>query len=452
MKLCVRYATHIFLLAAVCVLSTSRLQASIIDGLAKYAKDPVSGVISDAKKVASDLISQGENAGNGMMTHGGMELEALTQSAINGLGSDLNKTVGDLSVGEQQVILSLVSLQDQVKQLGDTAYDLKDTTVVDLTAWQSGWVFAHTPNFFVQSIRGTGFLPQPGDYHITVTAYGFGESSDSSAEITGTLNGAPVQFSEVDQTSQRGKAIIAIPNAAIAPLFSSDKLTVATLTLNVKLSRKKFLHTQINNYSFPVHLLLYPSKVAIINVKITEPSFGWVAIGDVDSPPVYSDDRDGCKYCDTKCTSKKNTTIPVAGVHAPPVVGDQKITGATLDCRSANLCAFTVRYTYHIVENGGRVNASWESCTHTALYYVHAAVQQYEQTGTTETAKTVDLDINNPQVVTLPDQTSLIVVNVTSFTKQQYSLVYPQKDPHSIVTLTWQPHTHNFVLTAIPPA
>jgi len=436
----------------VAMLSVLPAQGSVISGLEDYAKDPAKGVISDIQKTGSNLIEQGNNDANGLIVHGGMEIDAATRSAIIGLGGDLDKTVGDLTQGEQEVILSLLNLQNQMKGLTNTAYDLKDTTMVDLTAWESGWVFAHTPDFFVQSIRGTALLPQPGDYHITVTAYGFGTSSDSRADISGTINGNAVQFSEIDQTSQRGQAILAVPNATLAPLFASNKLITVELMLKVKLSRKKFLHTSVNNYQFPIYLLLYPPQVATVTVATTAPTYGWVSIGNVESPVVTTPDTNGCKYCDTSCTSKNNTTVVVPGMHTPPLVGDEKIVSGSLDCRSANLCAYTARTNINIVDNSSRANATWEACTHPAQYVLEAQVQQWKQTGSSSTSATKVLAIDNPQVVTIPDNASLIIINVTSFTKQTYSMVYPQVDPHSVLTANMQAGTSNLVLTAIPPA
>src|SRR6185312_1717350 len=61
-----------------------------------------------------------------------------------------------------QALLTVLQLENKAGQIKDVAYDLRDTTVVDLTDWQSHWSFASTPGFMVQSIRGTALLPQAG--------------------------------------------------------------------------------------------------------------------------------------------------------------------------------------------------------------------------------------------------------------------------------------------------
>ena len=137
------------------------------------------------------------------------------------LGNDLSKNIGQLNTAEQQALVALVKLQKSIKVDLDKAYDLKDTTVVDLTQWESGWWIAHTPDFYVETIKNTAFLPQPGDYHVTIIAYGFGINAESKADVSATLEGTPLKFAEVDQ-SKNGVAIMAIPNDVLNAYFQPN--------------------------------------------------------------------------------------------------------------------------------------------------------------------------------------------------------------------------------------
>ena len=122
--------------------------------------------------------------------------------------------------------------------------------MVDLTEWQRGWVFAHAPDFLLKSIQGTALLPQPGDYQSTTTAVRAKEFAltDLSRRLTATLDGKPLQLSEVDQVSKDASAILSIPNAALAPLFAADALKVVTVTLDVAVTRKHFLGSHTNTH------------------------------------------------------------------------------------------------------------------------------------------------------------------------------------------------------------
>ena len=425
---------------------------TVISEIAQYAKDPASKVISDFQNAGGQLIDQGQAAGNGMITHAGMELDAASRNAVIGMGADLDKQVGNLTQGEQAVILSLQRLQDQGKKLTDGAYNLKDTTVVDLTSWEHNWIFAHTPDFFVQSIRGTALLPQPGDYQVSLIALGLGEASDSKAEITATLNDKAFQFASVDQTSQRGQAILTLPNAAIAPLFAPDKLALANLKITVKLSRKKIFGWKTHSYDFPVKLLLYPARIATVNVTMTAPDYDWVSIGDTPSQVVLSPDKNGCKYCDPSCTAKNSVDTVVPGVHTPLAVGDERIISATQSCTPNNLCQYVSRQNIAVIDNGARARMTWETCSGPASFQLHGATQQWQLVGSKTTSEKVALAIDDPQVVQLPDGVTLIVVEVTSFTKQHYKLILPQNDPHSIISAQRQPATANLVISAVPPS
>ena len=101
--------------------------------------DPAKGTIDDAKKAASDLLAEAQRTGNGLESNLASQLDAVAQSALLLLGNDLSKNIGQLNTAEQQALVALVKLQKSIKVDLDKAYDLKDTTVVDLTQWESGW-------------------------------------------------------------------------------------------------------------------------------------------------------------------------------------------------------------------------------------------------------------------------------------------------------------------------
>ncbi|HKV92348.1 MAG TPA: hypothetical protein VJW20_07350 [Candidatus Angelobacter sp.] len=435
------------LLCAIC-----SANASVGDKLKDIAKEPAKPVLDEIEKKAQNLIAQGQQVGNGIISHGGMELDAATRSAILGLGDDVGKTVENLTAGEQAVIISLRELETKVQGLKDTAYDLRDTTVVDLTEWESGWIFAHTPDFFVQSIKGTALLPQAGNYHITVTAYGFGQSSDSKAEITGSVDGKPVKFADVDQTSERGNAIIGLPNDTFSSMFSKDSLKIVTLDLNVTISRKHFFGWKSHSYQFPVKLLLYPAQIAAATVHVTAPKFGWVAVQDVLSAPIITADRDGCKYCDPSCAANNALDVVVPGGHNPQIPGDEHITSAQLECTSGSICAFNCRNSVNVTANGTRAVASWSTSSHPTQWFLRGKVEQWQQTGNTVSDQDIKLNIDTPIVINLPEKYSLITVDVTSFTKQKYTLVLPTNDSHGTVSAVVQPATQNLVLSALLPS
>jgi len=256
--------------------------------------DPAKGTIDDAKKAASDLLAEAQRTGNGLESNLASQLDAVAQSALLLLGNDLSKNIGQLNTAEQQALVALVKLQKSIKVDLDKAYDLKDTTVVDLTQWESGWWIAHTPDFYVETIKNTAFLPQPGDYHVTIIAYGFGINAESKADVSATLEGTPLKFAEVDQ-SKNGVAIMAIPNDALNAYFQPNSLKVVTLNLSITISRHHFLGWRSNHYEFPVHLTLYPAQVATAILHVSTPIYKWVDVGDVLSPVYTTPDKNGCK-------------------------------------------------------------------------------------------------------------------------------------------------------------
>jgi hypothetical protein len=427
-------------------------RADVLDKLKDVAKQPVKPFLEEIEKTAQNLIAQGQQVGNGLISHGGMELDAATRTAILGLGANIDKNVESLTQGEQQIILGIRELQNRVKSLGDIAYDIKDTTVIDLTALLDGLPFTHAPDFFVQSIRGTAILPQPGNYHVSVNAFGFGESSDSKAEISAAIDGNPIKFVDIDQVTQRGKAILGLPNDAIAPLFDPNKLKVITLDLKVKISRKHFLvGWKSHDYQFPVKLLLYPAQVATATVHITAPKYAWVPVQDVLSAPIQTPERDGCKYCDPSCAANNALDVVVPGGHNPPVVGDERLVSGRVECTSGSICDFSCRFQYDITANGTRLTATFSTHSHPTQRLLRGKVEQWQETGSITDDKQVKLVVDSPIVVAVPEKYSLISLDIQSFTKQKYTLVLPTNDPHGLVTAALQPNGRNLVLTVAPP-
>lgn len=145
-----------------------------LKSLAGHAKDPVKGVIDDAQKAANDLLNSATMNGNALTSHAATEFLVVTQSARLALNDDLTKKVEDLNQDQLNILLSLDQTKQWATQQLSNIYDVKDTFVVDATRWESAWIFTHTPDFYVQSIRGTSFLPQAADFQVKMIAYGLG--------------------------------------------------------------------------------------------------------------------------------------------------------------------------------------------------------------------------------------------------------------------------------------
>lgn len=428
---------NILLTSVIVLLASAELcHADVVSDLSAYAKNPAKGIIDDAQKTAGNLISQAQGAGNGLVSHAGSELNTAAQSAILLLGNDINKKVEDLDAGEQNALVAILQLEQWANTQMGKAYDIKDTSVVDLTNWESHWLITKTPDFFVQSIRGTALLPEPGDYHITVTALGLGVSSESKASITASIDGRPIVLSDIDQTKQSGVAIIALPNASISPLFDQKVLVVKTLKLTVVLTRRHWYGSRTHSYDFPVYLTLYPKQVATVTVQVTTPTFGWVPAADVVSAPIVTQDKDGCKYCDSSCAANNALDVKVPGpASGPPVLNGERIVSANLECTTGSTCAFNGQQRVSIVSNGTEASATWVTCSHPTQWYLRAHAQVWEQTGSTSTNQTYDVLIDNPITVPIAANASLVTAGVKTFTGEAYSVILPGTDPHQVLSL-----------------
>jgi len=380
-------------------------------------KDPAKGTIDDAENAAQRLLVQAQQTGNGMLSNAASQLDAVAQSTLLILGNDLSKNIGQLNTAEQQALVSLEKLQKSINVDVSKVYDLKDTTVIDLTQWESQLPLTHTPDFFVQTIKNTAFLPEPGDYHVTVMAYGFGINSDSKADITATLEGAPLTFDEVDQ-SKNGVAILGIPNGALTPYFQASSLKVVTLNLGVTISRHRTLFGwHSNHYNFPIRLTLYPSQVASVTLHASTPVYKWVDVGDVLSNVYSTPEKNGCKG-GPDCRANNGTLDVrlVGALSGEPKPGAQRIASAVLQCNSGSICDFSGCQNISVVENGTHATATWCTWSHPTQWQLRGHVQEWRQVGTQVNDTQAVVDVDHPATLALPAAYSLLILDVKAFT------------------------------------
>lgn len=450
-----RLANYTAIFLAVLIALTFTTSAFCIDLGDLNPKDPAKGTIDDAEAAAQRLLAQAQATGNGLLSNAASQLDAVAQSAALVLGSDINKNIGQLNQAEQVALVGLAKLQSSININVSQAYDLRDTTIVDLTQWESNIPFVHRPDFFVQTIKNTAFLPQPGDYHMTIIAYGLGPfNSDSKNVVTATLEGKPIALSEVDQT-QSGVAVISIPNAALSGYFGQDSLKVVTLGLSVKLSRRHFLGWHSNQYSFPIHLTLYPNQVATATLHISTPVYSWVDTGsDVLSAPYTTPEKNGCDG-NVACRANNGPLdVRVVGpLNGDPIPNGQRISSAVLECNSGSICAFAGCQQISTIDNSTHASATWCTWSHPTQWQLRGHVQEWRQVGTNVTDIPIVIAVDRPVTLPLPADHSLLVLDVKSFTKYVYTMVLPANDTHNLVDATLTgPQNDTLAVSAIPPA
>jgi hypothetical protein len=90
------------------------------------------------------------------------------------------------------------------------------------------------------------------------------------------------------------------------------------------------------------------------------------------------------------------------------------------------------------------------SWTHSQNFTLIGDVQEYRQTGTTVESHTFALTVDQPQAITVPDDNTLLTLEVNGYTGYKYILILPQADPHHLINSVPQGNTIAF--SAIVPA
>jgi hypothetical protein len=216
--------------------------------------------------------------------------------------------------------------------------------------------FTNVPEFFVQSVHGVSFLKQPSDYKITLDALNLGIQSDRRSEISVLLDQKPLTITTPDQ-SALNRAVITLPNSALAPYFQEDHLRTVPLVIRVTMTRigllQEFLHNS-KTYEIPVTLTLYPNLAATIALEVHYPHYDWVPIGqvpgDISAP---TPNKDGCQHWESGCAFESTVEVKVhSSQTTPPTQGDQRIEAYTLECvNGGGPCGCTRAASTNLIEH-----------------------------------------------------------------------------------------------------
>jgi hypothetical protein len=430
---CMRRSIHPLAMLVVLALPVSSFAVDFGD---LNPTDPAKGTIDHAEQAVQRLLAQAQQVGNGLESNAASQLDAIAQGTLLILGNDVTKQVKTLNTMELAALLGLEKATKSLNVDIQKAYDLRDTTIVDITQWKSGIPFTETPDFFIQTIHNTAFLPQPGDYHITLVGYGFGEVADLRTTITAQLEGHPVALSEVDQTTNYGTAIIAIPNASLQPLFRPTGLNIVTLSLSVTVSRKHFLTgSTTHQYTFPVHLTLYPPQLATATLHVTRPVNAWVDTGtDTLSAGYTTPEKGGCDGNPGCRANNGPIDIRVPGpLSGPTILGQQRIIEARLQCNSGSICNFSDCQQISIVDNATHASATWCTWSHPTQWQLRGHVQEFRTTGSQTSDQQIPIIVDHPVTVQFPSDYSLATLDVKTYTGFVYTMVLPANDSHNIV-------------------
>lgn len=410
----------------------ARPQVAAVGGVivTALAGRTVKSIIDDLRQTARGLLDQGTTAGHAMLTRAGNEGNVLAANAAFQLQGVMDKTFDKLNSQQKALLVETEKFRRDLKAIKPAVYDIKDTTVLDLNRFVQRIPFVDD-TLFIQAVRGIAYLPQDGDFTMSVYAP-IGVEADGETKVELFLDNRAVPLKALDMSSQRGVAKLTIANGVIAPRFQQRSLSTVPLTIKLTVTRNDgwwvFKKQKTLSLSAPIALTLYPRIAGTATVSAKLPTYVWNDIGTKDQTYQTPD-----RHCDKKCGGERTRgpnriEFSVPGGAPPYQVGYQRLTDARLDC-IGNPCAYSAVTAVGITDHDTRAYANWDTWSRPSTWRLRAKILQYAvSTEKDATPVTIDLEFDKLASAVLPKARNYTAVDVTTFTGKRYQILADQAD------------------------
>lgn len=418
--------------------TVSQGQVTLVAGA--LAGKQVSKIIADLKLTAVNLLSQADNTGNAMISHAANEANVLAQNLSFQFRDRLDQTFDRLDDAEKKLLIEAEAMRTSLAQVVDKAYDAKDTLAVDLNRLVDRFPFL-SKGFFLQSVRGIAYFPGAGDYKLKVTASTLGIDELVKTNVSMTIDGKPINDLQVDQSLQRGQAIITVPNAVISPKFSDSDLMLvkAVVTFNVERQRGiwPFKWTSKEGpFEVPLTFSLYPRTAAIVTPTARAPVYAWTPAGSV---AVSKDTPD--RHCDSDCRGERTRgpnriEMAVAGGNVQSVGYKRFVGTPSLVCvGGGSSCLYAGAQNTYITENAAKAVATWDTWSRPTTWTLTTAVEEYKMTADAPYAgESIKVLFGQPVILDYPKASTAKAIKIRTFTKNEYTILTGIADPKQIMS------------------
>ena len=418
--------------------TASQGQVTLVAGA--LAGKQVSKIIADLKLTAVNLLSQADNTGNAMISHAANEANVLAQNLSFQFSDRLDQTFDRLDDAEKKLLIEAEAMRTSLAQVVDKAYDAKDTLAVDLNLLLDRFPFL-SKGFFLQSVRGIAYFPGAGDYKLKVTASMLGIDELVKTNVSMTIDGKPLNDLQVDQSLQRGQAIITVPNAVISPKFSDTDLVLvkAVATFNVERQRGfwPFKWTSKEGpFEVPLTISLYPRTAATVTPTARAPVYAWTTAGSI---AVSKDTPD--RHCERRCNGEptrgpNRIEMTVAGGNVASIGSKRFVGTPALACTGGGAsCGYSGAQNTYITDNAARAVATWDTWSRPTTWTLTTAVEEYKMTADAPYAgESMKVLFGQPVILDYPKASTAKAIKIRTFTKNEYTILTGIADPKQILS------------------
>lgn len=401
----------------------------------------VSSIINDVRLTGVGLIDQAGATGNAIISRAGNEANVLAGNLDILFKEDVNLVFDKLSEERKLVLIEAEAVRRKLAAVKDTAYNLKDSAVLDLNSIIVGVPFIKD-EFFVQSVRGLSYLPQASNFRIQIaaTTLGIQEKVSTRLEVW-KKNGNSTRLLDgviVDQSQQRFFADLALPSKHFAEDFNDTELVLVPLIVRFIVERKKgwwiFSSLEKKIYDIPIYLNLFPRSAGTISMHTKRPTYAWVPAGTkTDTYPTPN------RHCKKKCGGEptrggNRIEFAVNGGPEPFKVGNKRLINPRYACVGGN-CGYSDSFRIALTENDTRLIFTWDTWSTSGTWEASADVLEYRVAGeASESTKPLQAYFGQILQIPVAADYTFGIAKVKMFTKQEYELQIGQPDTNGMLT------------------
>jgi len=400
----------------------------------------VSEIIQKTRETGADLIDQANHTGNALVARAANEANVLSENLSLLFQDNMDQVFDQLSEEKQLLLIEAEKIRQNITDVGNTAYEIKDTIALDLNALLSKVPFIED-KFFLQAVRGLSYLPQKSEYVIDIYGTTLGIQEDVSTNINvinkSEGNKVVIQNVRVDQSQQRFKAKIYIPNNELSGLIDDRTLKIVQLDLEFNINRKKrrwlFKRDVTEQVVIPIYISLFPRLAGTIKIESKVPTYDWKQVGSIEES--YQTPNRNCrKDCEGEPTRGGNRIdLSVSGGSQPYKVGYKQLRNLKHDCVGGN-CGYCDSFRRAITNYGTKAYATWDTWSTPGTWRLKADVFEYQVIGEKELhTAPVSLYFNKIAEVKVPKNITYGVVKVKTFTNDKYEIKLGTSDPKGLI-------------------
>lgn len=386
----------------------------------------VKDVLNKFRQDAELLLNQANSDGNALINRMGNEVNVAVGNADILLQKDLNKTVSQLSDQNSRIIIAIAQLNKTAHELANTAYNIKDATILDLRKILGDYLPFNKSYFYVQRIDGiTQLYNDQNDYIISIAGIGFGFDSEKfKSKIIGIDQMNAVEYSEVKNASNLSN--VTLKKEKINSLISNpSKITQLKLKLIIQVQRQTgviFHSWETKNFELPITLSIIPNTTPNIQVKYSMPKYDWVTIPDQD-PIVYSFSTPNHDQHDQRHDNIRSFTYD----DYKSVTQNKRFVNPRLVGATGTGCPWTKLEFIHLEESGTKLHAQFSTWGLPCTYSYGATVQEYKQVGINEDnmQQITGIKYGGNIVVTIPNTCTYWEVNCKSADNNNINIIGP---------------------------